>query len=153
MRKVEGIFWIAIGLLICFLGWRANLGSFREPGAGFIAFFSGLFVAIVGMIIILSEVFSKASRSPAFDLRSAFKGIPWFRLIYTMALLFIYALLLETLGYIFTTFLVMWALFYDWQTRRWFPSCFASLVATGVSYLVFDVWLQCLFPRGIFPWW
>ena len=153
IRKVEGIFWIGIGLLICLLGWRADLGSFREPGAGFVALFSGLFVAVVGAIITLSEIFSKTSQSTTFDLSSAFKGISWFRLIYTMVLLVVYALFLDMLGYILTTFFVMWALFYDWETRRWFPSCLASLVTTGVSYLVFEVWLHCQFPRGIFPWW
>ncbi len=152
LRKVEGIFWVGIGVLICVLGWRADLGSFREPGAGFVALFSGLFVAVIGMILTLSEIFSKTDRSAAFDLSSAFKDISWSRLIYTMALLFIYALVLDKLGYILTTFFVMWALFFDWETKRWFPSFITSLVTTGASYLVFEVWLHSQFPRGIFPW-
>lgn len=153
IRKAEGIFWIGIGLIICVLGWRADLGSFIEPGAGFVALFSGLFIAILGMIITLSEVYSKASRSAAFDLSLAFKGISWFRLIYTMALLLAYAVFLERVGYMLTTFLVMCALFFDWETKRWLPSFLASLVTTGVSYLVFETLLNCQFPRGIFPWW
>ncbi len=153
LRKVEGIFWIGIGILICILGWRADLGSFREPGAGFVALFSGLFVAVIGMILAISEIFAKTDQSAAFDLSSAFKGISWSRLIYTMLLLFLYALLLDILGYIITTFFVMWALFYDWETKRWFPSFLTSLITTGASYLVFEVWLHSQFPRGIFPWW
>ena len=153
IRKVEGIFWVWIGFLICLLGWRVDTGSFREPGSGFVAVFSGLFVAAVGMIMTLSEVFSKSSQNDTFDLRSAFKDISWFRLIYTMVLLFGYALLFDVLGYVLTTLFVMWGLFYDWETKRWFPSFITSFVTTGVSYLVFEVWLHCQFPRGIFPWW
>jgi len=153
IRRVEGIFWVGIGILICILGWRADLGSFREPGAGFVALFSGLFVTVIGMILALSEIFTKTDRSATFDLISAFRGISWSRLIYTMVLLFLYALLLDILGYLITTFFVMWALFFDWETKRWFPSFFTSLMTTGASYLVFEVWLHSQFPRGIFPWW
>jgi len=151
--KVEAIFWIGIGFLICLLGWRVDIGSFREPGSGFVAFFSGLFVAAVGMIMALSKIFSKTSKSATFDLTSAFKNISWFRLIYTMGLSLGYALFLNMLGYILTTFLAMWGLFHDWETKRWFPSFLTSLVTTGLSYLVFEVWLHCQLPRGIFPWW
>jgi hypothetical protein len=153
LRKVEGIFWIGIGVLICILGWREDLGSLREPGAGFVALFSGLFVAVIGTILALSEIFPKTDQSTAFDPSSAFKDISWSRLIYTMVFLFLYALLLDILGYIITTFFVMWALFFDWETKRWFPSFFASFITTGVSYLVFEIWLHSQFPRGIFPWW
>jgi len=153
IRKVEGIFWAGVGFFICLLGWRVDFGSFREPGSGFVAVFSGLFVALIGMILALSEIFSKAEQSTAFDLRSAFKNISWFRLLYTIVVLFAYALLLDMLGYILTTFFVMGALFYDWERKRWFSSFFTSLVTTGASYLVFEVWLHCQFPRGILPWW
>jgi hypothetical protein len=153
IRKVEGIFWVGMGFFIGLLGWRANLGSFREPGPGFVALFCGLFVAVLGMIITLSEFFSKTSQGNTFDLSSAFKNISWFRLIYTMVLLFGYALVLERLGYLLTTFLVMWGLFYNREAKHWGWSLLTSFVTTGVSYLVFEIWLHCQFPRGIFPWW
>jgi len=153
IRKVEGIFWVGIGFLICLLGWRVDIGSFREPGSGFVAIFSGLFVAAVGMIITLSEILPKASQSATFDFVSAFRDISWFRLVYTMILSFCYALFLDMLGYIFTTFFVMWGLFYDWESKRWFPGFITSFVTTAMSYLVFEVGLHCQFPRGIFPWW
>ncbi len=153
IRQVEGIFWVGIGLLICLLGWRVDIGTFREPGSGFVAIFSGLFVAILGMIIVLSEVFSKTSQNDNFNLGSAFKNILWFRLVYTMGLSLGYALFLNMLGYILTSFLTMWGLFYDWETKRWFSSFLASLVTTGLSYLLFEVWLHCQLPRGILPWW
>jgi biotin transporter BioY len=70
-----------------------------------------------------------------------------------MALLLSYGLLLNTLGYILTTFLVMWGLFYHRDRSGWISSGLASLISVGLTYLVFQVWLRCQFPRGIFPWW
>lgn len=153
LKKVEGLFWIGIGVIICLLARATKLGSFHEPGAGFIAFFVGLFIAGIGLVLAFSGAFSKTSHRTTSDLTFAFKNISWSRLAYTMVLLLGYALFLNMLGYILTTFLVMWGLLYDWETKRWFPSFLTSLVTTGVTYLVFEVWIHCQFPRGIFPWW
>jgi NhaP-type Na+/H+ and K+/H+ antiporter len=68
-----------------------------------------------------------------------------------MSLLFGYALLLDTLGYIITTLFMMWAFFYAFWGRRWLPSLLISAFIVGSTYMVFDIWLLCQFPRGIFP--
>ncbi len=151
--KVEGFSWLGIGITMCGLAWRVNLGSFQEPGPGFVAFVSGLFIFSIGVILLVSEGLSKMSLGNRSDLSQAFQNISWPRLAYTMALLTVYGLLLNILGYIITTFLVMWGLFHDWEKNRWASSLLASLTTVGVTYLVFEVWLHCQFPRGIFPWW
>lgn len=37
--------------MISFLAYRTDIGSFTEPGAGFVAFASGLFIMAVGALI------------------------------------------------------------------------------------------------------
>lgn len=150
--KVEGLFWLGIGVIMCGLAWKVNLGSFQEPGPGFVAFVSGLFISSIGLILLFSEVLSKMDLGNSSDLSQAFQNVSWLRLAYTITLLIIYALLLNTLGYILTTFLVMWGLFYDWEKNHWASSFLTSFVTVGVTYGVFEVWLHCQFPRGIFPW-
>jgi len=152
-RKIEGFSWLGIGAVICFLAWKVHLGSFQEPGPGFVAFVSGLFISIVGLIMVLSQVLSRVSSDDGFDLGLAFRNISWLRLGYTMVLLFGYAVFLNTLGFILTTFLVMWGLLYDRKKNNWALSFLTSAVIIGVSYLVFEVWLRSQLPRGIFPWW
>src|SRR4030067_3285810 len=107
-RAIEGAFWVAIGAIICIFAWKAHLGSFLEPGPGFVPFLSGLFIAIVGLIMLLSQVLSKISQGNSLDLGLTFRHISWFRLVFTMVLLFGYAVFLNTLGYVVTTFLTMW---------------------------------------------
>ena len=150
-QRMEGIFWVIAGAVICLLAWKFRLGSFREPGPGFVAFFSGLFVSGVGLIMFFSGAFSKIPGRA--DLGQVFHDISWFRLAYTMVLLLGYALLLNVLGYILTTFLAMWGLFHDWKKRNVVSSLLTSLLTTAVTYVVFEVWLHCQFPRGLFPWW
>jgi putative tricarboxylic transport membrane protein len=146
----EGIFWAVVGGLICALALRLSLGTFHAPGAGFVAFLAGLFAAAMGLIMILSNVAKggRKKRSKA----TARTGPPR-RLIYTMALLIVYAVLMEPVGYIVSTAFVMFGLFFDWEKRNWPWSGFFSVATTLVSYLVFETWLRVQLPRGIFPWW
>jgi len=151
--KAEGFFWIGIGIIICLLAWRTHIGSFREPRSGFVALGSGLFLSVIGLIMVFSDVLPTTLRGNDRDSDHAFRMVSLPRLFYTMALLFGYATLLETLGYIATTFLLMWGLFWERGKNPWVSSFLASLVTVGVTYLIFEVWLQCRLPRGIFPWW
>lgn len=138
---------------MCALALKVNLGSFHEPGAGFVAFVTGLFISSIGLVLFISEVLSKVVPDNSGILSQAFQNVSWQRLAYTMTLLIIYGLLLNTLGYIITAFLVMWGLFHDWEKSRWTSSFLASLITVGVTYVIFEVWLRCQFPRGFFPWW
>ena len=38
----EAIFWVALGVVVCFLGWRIKIGAFSAPGPGFFALIAGL---------------------------------------------------------------------------------------------------------------
>jgi hypothetical protein len=80
-------------------------------------------------------------------------AVPLSRLAYTMMFLIAYAILINPFGYILSTFLVMFGLFFDWEKKNWLWSAFFSVTVSLVSYFVFEVWLRCQLPRGIFPWW
>ena len=145
----EGLIWIIIGGAIGILSWRISLGSFREPGAGFVAFASGLSLVLIGVIMTLSKTFPKLSSGAG---RSVFVELHNVRLLYALGLLVGYGLVLETVGYIVATFLLMLGLFHDRGTNRLFPSILASAVTVGLTYLIFVAWLRVQLPRGILPW-
>ena len=154
--KIEGFFWLGIGVFICTLAWKVDLGSFKEPGSGFVAFIAGLFLSVLGLLMVLSEVYSKVLHRAGPVSGPGFRGAPVFLIFYTIGVLLGYGLFLETLGYNVSTLLVMWALFYLFYKRGKYRvawSFLASLATTGVTYLVFEVWLRSQLPRGIFPWW
>jgi hypothetical protein len=154
--KIEGFFWIGIGIIICALAWKVDLGSFREPGSGFVAFIAGLFFSVLGLVMVLSRIYSKVSMKAGPVSGQTFRGAPVLLLLFTVGVLLGYGLFLEILGYNVTTFLVMWALFYLFYEKgkgRVVFSFLVSIATTGVTYLVFEVWLRSQLPHGIFPWW
>lgn len=148
----EGFVWMGIGVVICLISWQTNLGSLWQPGSGFMGFISGFFILVVGLIMVFRRRLSKSPPLIGTDSNSTSHISSWSRIIYTVALLLAYAILLNTLGYIITTFLVMWGLFYHRRRGNLFLSCITSLITVVVTYVVFDVWLLVQFPRGIFPW-
>ena len=152
-REIESIFWMAFGLFLCYLSWQAHLGTFQEPGPGFVAFIAGSFIFAVGLIMFLSQLLLSDTSCDMFDPIAVFQGVPISKLVYTVALLVVYAVLLGSLGYIVTTFLLMWGLLYDREKRNWVVSSFSSLLIVTSSYLVFEVWLRSQLPRGVLPWW
>jgi len=150
----EGIFWVVIGGFICILAFQHGLGSVRAPGPGFVAFLSGILVGSVGAVMILSKSVSMGRGKGT--IRDAGLGIPAVSLrplAYTMMFLIAYAILMDPLGYIVSTFLAMFGLFFDREKKNWLWSLFFSVTASLVSYLVFEIWLHCQLPRGILPWW
>jgi len=153
IRTLEGIFWIGIGIIICILALQFDLGSFHEPGPGFVAFLSGLFLCGIGLIMTISRTISKKRPGQVASGDHTFQIISWPRLAYTTGLLLGYTLLIEILGYILATFLLIWGMFYDWEKKNWAWSLLFSVVTALGSYIMFEVWLRCQLPRGVFPWW
>jgi putative tricarboxylic transport membrane protein len=153
IKKVEGISWIGIGCVICIQASTFRLGSFHEPAPGFVAFLAGLFLCGIGIAMVLSKSFSKRQGNDPPGSAPVFRSIPWRRFTYTITLLFVYILLFDALGYILATFLLMSGLFYDWQKKNWASSFLFSILTVLISYLIFEVWLRCQLPRGVFPWW
>lgn len=152
-REIEGIFWMALGLAVCYLAWRAHLGTFQEPGPGFVAFITGAFLFALGVIMLVSHAFANPQGDDGFDPVAAFRRVPVLKLGYTVGLLVAYAVLLGALGYLVTTFLLMWGLLYDREKGNWITTTLSSLLIVASSYIVFEVWLKSQLPRGVLPWW
>lgn len=123
---------------------------FIAQGPGFIAFAAGLFIAGVGLVMIFTAVLARTAHKDDRDFARIFASVSWFRMLYATALLFVYGALVEPLGFILTTLLVLWGLFYDWDKKNWFSSLLGSCATTGISYIFFEKLLGLPFPPGIF---
>jgi putative tricarboxylic transport membrane protein len=151
--KSEGLVWVVIGGLICVFAFRVNLGTFVEPGPGFVAFASGLFLIAIGLVMFFTRAVLRKTGAAASGPKDLTSLIPGPRFLYTVVLLIVYVLLLNGVGYILTTFVVMWGLFFDRGKNSLIFSTVTSLAVTLITYVVFEVWLHSQFPRGILPWW
>ena len=73
----------------------------------------------------------------------------WHKVIIVLASLFIYAILLPSLGYLIATFGLLALLFGIMSRQRlWIPIA-SALITALLSYLIFYVWLGVQLPKGI----
>ena len=72
----------------------------------------------------------------------------WAKIVATMAALFVYALVLEVVGFVAATFALLLFFFRALERQRWPLALAGSLVTALLTYLVFKVWLHVQLPAG-----
>ena len=138
MRELKsGLSFFGLAVLALWESSRAGLGTLREPGSGFLSFFAGVALSAFSLVLICRgwrdrEKLSAHSR----------------RAILAMLALLAYSLLLESLGFLIATFLLVAILLQLGESRRWWIQVGLSALMTFLVYLVFGIWLHVYFPQG-----
>jgi len=90
----------------------------------------------------------RALRTKGEDIGPWYSREKWKKVLLIMAIISAYALVLETLGFVFSTFLLLFTLFKLTENQGWRLSVGGSLVVAAVSFVVFDRWLKLQLPKG-----
>ena len=151
MRKEEGsaLVWLGLAVLICIGSLRLSLGTFKNPGPGFFPFIAGLVLGILAATVFFQARRAAASaretNQPLWTNPSGVKKV----VLTTIAVL-VYAISMNYLGFLISTFIFFIFLLRTIEPQRWGLVILESLLASGISYVVFEIWLQAQLPRGIF---
>lgn len=142
----SGIFWLAISTCVCLISIPISIGTLHSPGPGFLPFWSGVALGIFSIALIITSILKEKVEEKISNL---WKGMDWHKVIWVLAALFIYAILLPSLGYLIATSgLLAFLLSLLSRQRLWIPVVSAIITAV-VSYLLFYVWLDVQLPKGI----
>ena len=71
------------------------------------------------------------------------------KIVFVLLALFIYVLLMETVGFLPLTFLFFVFLLGIIEKKKWLFTMFVSVLVTVISYVIFQIWLQCMLPYGV----
>ncbi len=146
-EQVAALVWLLVGLFIIIYALRAlRVGTTRAPGPGFFPLVAGISLAFFSLIVLLKETFGKISgKGTKGELRNDLnrRGI-----VYVTIALLVYAVLLETVGFLVMTTVLLIYLFRAIVPQKWGFAVGLSILAVGVSYLIFDRLLQLQLPRG-----
>ena len=138
--------WIAFlfalfSFYVCVESVRLGLGTYRQPGAGFVPFCAGVILGVLSLALIFLAF-----------VRDAKKAETWHnpdRILMVFLAILGFTLLLEWLGFILSALLLIWFLLKVVERRGWSFSVGVALLVAGASYVVFDVWLRAQLPAGI----
>ena len=138
---ISGFFFLGLSLFVLWQSLQMEIGTMKEPGAGFVSFYTGLFLAALSLVLIIrgwkpdKEALSESHSGPT---------------IIALVALFIYSLIMETTGFVVATFLLVAVLFRLGERRSWWALLGMSFIVTAVAYVLFGIVLKVYFPVGIF---
>jgi putative tricarboxylic transport membrane protein len=128
--------------------FRVGIGSLIAPGPGFMPFGAASLLILFSFGAVAESLFG-ARKDPALGQS---QGKRWGVAALVLFMLFIYALLLDILGFLLATFLLLTGLFRLSEGQTWKVALAESLTTTLLTYLLFDYALKCSFPKGLLEW-
>lgn len=138
------LFWVALGILLCYGATRLGVGSATEPGSGFIFFWSGLILVVLSLIAFAESLRNGEEVNPGMG------AMNWRKIVLVLLALLSYAFFLEKLGFVLTTFVLLSFLLAMIEGKQWSKSLGVAGAAAGGSYAIFELWLKIRLPHGIF---
>jgi len=146
MRKayiIANLVWLALAAAICTESIRLKVGSFQMPGPAFLPFFAGALLGILSLISLVQTWREKETQEAG-----PWGGTPFLKLALLLGVLFIYTALLEVLGFVLGTFLLLLFLFRVVEPVGWKTVILVTVLTMGGTYLLFGILIESSLPKG-----
>jgi putative tricarboxylic transport membrane protein len=147
LRKADilcSIFLISIGLVFCIGAFGVGIGTVLQPGPGLMPIGAAVLLILFSLGTIGEALITISTGDiPAPPAKR------WGMVIVVLVMLFAYACLLDFLGFLLSTFILLTLLFKLSEGQTWKVALAESTATTGLTYLLFDYLLRCNFPRGL----
>ena len=147
LHSVSSLLLMGFSIVIFVSSLKVGIGSFKDPGPGFMGFLASILLFLLTLIIVIKEIMKSAEEKggePSVNWESLTKP-----LVLTVALC-CYAIILETVGYLVSTFLLMFVMLFVDRPRKWYLHVVNAFLIVNVTYLVFYKMLRVLLPLGTF---
>jgi putative tricarboxylic transport membrane protein len=143
--RISSLILLVFSFLVCVESYRlpVGIGSWHDPGPGFFPFWAGVIMGVLSFLAYL-----KALRTKGEDIGPWYSQEKWKKVLWILVILMAYAFVLERVGFVVSTFLLLFVLFRVVETQRWGLAIGGSLAVTILSYGIFDRWLRLQLPKG-----
>ncbi|RJQ60180.1 MAG: tripartite tricarboxylate transporter TctB family protein [Desulfobacteraceae bacterium] len=141
----SSLFWLLVSILVFAESLRLGAGTLQNPGMGFMTMGASAILGILSLVLLAQTSFRKEQReapAPSWGM--------WQRVVFVIAMLTVYSLVMPRLGYLISTFVLLSVLFRILEEKKTWSIFVAAFLATLLSYVVFSKWLNCQFPDGLF---
>ncbi|MCJ7783060.1 MAG: tripartite tricarboxylate transporter TctB family protein [Desulfobacterales bacterium] len=123
---------------------QLEIGTPKSPGSGFMIFGAA---SVLGLLEL--HQFIKSLHFQGREVKPAPEEIRWKRIVSVILANIIYIFLLQPVGYLLCTFLLLCFLFQIHEKGRWVSAVGGAALTSFLSYLVFSRMLQLHLPRGL----
>ena len=123
-----------------------EIGTPRNPGSGFMIFGTA---GVLGILAL--HQFIKSLMAEKRQTEKAQEKIHRGRIVSVIVANIVYIFILQPVGYLLSTFLLIGFLFQVHGKGRWISSLWGAALTSFISYLVFSRMLQLNLPKGLIP--
>ena len=145
--RIGILFWFVIGIYVLISSLKLGLGDIHHPGPGFIFFCAASLLIVFNVIdLVVKLKVSVVNGQPQVD--SVWQGVHWRKVLIVLCGLASYVFLLNFLGFLLSTFVLILFLLKSVEPVGWIKAVVLSLIITMVSYAIFSIWLKVPFPEA-----
>lgn len=151
IRKAEvwgGLFWLGVGAFVTWQGYEMGLGQLHEPGSGFAFFWIGVLMVGLALVTVVEAILTAGP-----DIGALWTDTRWGRILAVTALLLVYGVLFETIGFIPLSLGMLLFLMFVIDPVKWWIAIPVSFASTIGIWYVMSHWLRIQLPAGVLaPW-
>ena len=139
-----GLFWLAVGAYIIFAGRDMGLGGLHEPGPGFAFYWVGIL-----MCALAASVIGQAVLAGGASVASLWVGTRWGKVLAVVALLLVYGVAFEPIGFIVCTVVMLLVLMWFVDPVEWWVAIVVAVGSTACVWLTMTKWMKIQLPAGV----
>ena len=142
----SSIFWFLCGVIIIFVSIPYGLGGLHRPSTGFMPFLTGCAICILSGIGFIAGTLQQRKGE---KWKSSFKGLQWHNPLIAFAAIIVYALVIEWLGFLLSSFLLVGFLLRAIIPQKGWVAIVGATLTAVIFYAFFQIWLGAQLPKGI----
>jgi putative tricarboxylic transport membrane protein len=144
-NRIAAIFFLAVGVFFALYARSVEIGTWNEPGPGFLPFWSGLTLTLMSLAL-LSMSFARK----AWAIRPSFfpQSDSWKRVLATFLALIVYNVFLNPLGFTLMTFLFLAFLVKFIFPQTWTRALLVAVLGSLAARMLFINFLETQLPKG-----
>jgi len=149
MKKADqwsGLILLILSGLICWGSLFLPYGNIRNPGPGFYPLWLGIILGAMSVGLIWKTSRQKEGARTLRDILA--EKVRWEKVLWVLITLVLYAALMDFLGFLIATFLLMAFLLRFIEPQPWRTVFLWTLVGSLGSYLIFEMWMKLRLPKG-----
>ena len=146
LDRIISLSLVGFSFLIFLSSLRLGTGTLQTPGPGFTPFLSSILLLSLSLFVLIWRT-KKSDEDGRNKLLVSWKN--FLKPISVIIMLIAYILLLNTIGYLIGTFLLMFIMFFIYEPKKWYVHLFIGAIVASSSYFVFYKWFQVQLPTGI----
>lgn len=147
--RISAIFFAGLSMFVCQQSARIGVGTLWDPGPGLMPFGAGAGVGLLALGLLVRSFLTKEAGLVS-EKEEGSLGRGRFLLICTS--LFVYSIAVMWLGFVPATFLFVFFILRNIESKPWWHTLIRAVLITAGNYLIFVTWLGISMPKGLFDW-